>query len=309
MITADYWKKREQAHIKSQMRQDMVISKEIQARLDSALKAITDEINQEFNRYAGREGISAKEARKRARKMDVQGFQSKAKKYVKEKDFSPRANEELRLYNLTMRVNRLEMLKSQIGLELVAMADDLDKFFAETLSNEASDEVKRQAGILGQSVGEGFDKIMGQVADGSFRSAEFSNRIWTYQKELKADLDKLLTRQFSLGRNPNVMARELRKSFDVTKFQAERLMRSESAAIQTMIQKENYLLNGFEQFDLVEEPSACSECKRIARAGPYKVKNMEVGVNAPFIHPNCRCGTSTVYDRKAFEERLKARGL
>lgn len=309
MITAEYWKKREQAHIKAQMKQDRVLSREIQTRMNASLSDVTDLINAEFNRYAGREGVSAQEARKRARKMDVEGFQSKAKRYVKDKDFSPRANQELRLYNLTMRVNRLEMLKSQIGLELVAMADDLDKFFTETLSKEANDEANRQAGILGDSVPEGLSKRMEVIADSSFRSAQFSNEIWVYQKELKAELDKLLTRQFSLGRNPNVMARELRKSFDVTKFQAERLMRSESAAIQTAIQEENYLFNGFDEYDLVEEPSACSECKRVAREGPYKVKNMQVGLNAPYIHPNCRCGTAPRIDWKKLEARLKARGL
>lgn len=309
MISAEYWKKREQAHIKEQMKQDHVISKEIQKRLDYSLQEIRNQINAEFERYAGREGITFQDARKRARKMDIEAFQTKAKKYVKEKNFSDRANQELRIYNLTMRVNRLEMLKSKVGLELVAMADDLDKFYAETLSKEASDEVKRQSGILGETVSKGFDKKLEQIANGSFRSTDFSSNIWIYQKALKADLDKLLTRQFSQGRNPRVMARELRKSFDVTQFESERLMRSESAAIQTAIQKASYEEIGFDEYDLVEEPSACKHCKDITRNNPHKVKDMKVGVNAPFIHPNCRCGTSPSYDRAAFEASLAAKGL
>ena len=51
--------------------------------------------------------ITRSEAMKRACEMDVKAFYRKAKKYVKEKDFSPTANKELKLYNLTMRVNRL----------------------------------------------------------------------------------------------------------------------------------------------------------------------------------------------------------
>ena len=53
-------------------------------------------------------------------KLDIAAYQRKAKRYVADKDFSKQANEEMRLYNLTMKVNRLEMLKANIGLELVA---------------------------------------------------------------------------------------------------------------------------------------------------------------------------------------------
>ena len=51
-----------------------------------------------------------------------------------EKDFSDKANEEMRLYNLTMKVNRLELLKAKIGLELVSGFDELEKLLGEKLT-------------------------------------------------------------------------------------------------------------------------------------------------------------------------------
>ena len=71
-------------------------------------------------------------------------------KYVKEKNFSDAANEEMRLYNMTMKVNRLEMLKARMGLELVSGFDELQKFFDEKLTDRTLEEFERQAGILGK---------------------------------------------------------------------------------------------------------------------------------------------------------------
>ncbi|MDY5558727.1 MAG: phage head morphogenesis protein, partial [Candidatus Heritagella sp.] len=56
------------------------------------------------------------------------------------------------LYNLTMKVNRLELLKANIGLEMIAGTDELDKYMAEILQGRTEDELKRMGGILGKSV-------------------------------------------------------------------------------------------------------------------------------------------------------------
>ena len=68
---------------------------------------------------------------------------------MKEKDFSDVANEEMRLYNATMKINRLEMLKANIGLELVDGFNELQKYFDRILTKRTLDEFERQAGILG----------------------------------------------------------------------------------------------------------------------------------------------------------------
>ena len=47
-----------------------------------------------------------------------------------------------------MRVNRLELLKANIGLELIATFNDMDKYFSSELTNAGLKELQRQAGIL-----------------------------------------------------------------------------------------------------------------------------------------------------------------
>ncbi|WP_221627786.1 hypothetical protein, partial [Proteus mirabilis] len=105
--------------------------------------------------------------------MDVKRFERKAKEYVKNKDFSPQANKELKIYNLVMRVSRLELLKSQIGLELITLFDELDKWGYSQLSEAAKDEYLRQAGILGETVKENYSSMVRKIVNASFKSSEF----------------------------------------------------------------------------------------------------------------------------------------
>lgn len=79
------------------------------------LYSVQRETNAFYGKYAAKEGITLAEAKKRVSKLDIEAYERKAKRYVRDKDFSPQSNEEMRLYNLTMKVNRLEMLKSVLN--------------------------------------------------------------------------------------------------------------------------------------------------------------------------------------------------
>ncbi len=255
---------------------------------------------------------------KRASEMDVKAFARKAKKYVKEKDFSPTANKELKLYNLTMRVNRLELLKANIGLELIATFDDLDKYFSNELTKAGLKELQRQAGILDMTISKSdYGKRVEQVLNSSFKAegfATFSDNLWMYQAELKADLDKLLVRSVTMGRNPKQLAPELAKYLtqegrENAKFNAQRLMVTETTRVQTGIQEQSYRDAEIDQYVYIAEPTACKNLCDPLSGKIFNVKDMQPGVNAPSLHPFCRCSTAPYVDRDAFEKSLKERGL
>lgn len=214
MKSTDYWKKREKEWQRQQIRDDKKRMAEIKKRIQDAQDAIQKEIDAQWDRFSNGQKITRSEAMKRSSELDVKAFARKAKKYVKEKDFSPTANHELKLYNLTMRVNRLELLKANIGLEMISLFDELDKYFSNELTIAGLAELKRQAGILGMTIAkDGFAKLVEQVINSSFNSSgvTFSERLWMYQVELKAELDRLLVRSVTMGLNPKQLAPELSK--------------------------------------------------------------------------------------------------
>ena len=86
---------------------------------------------------------------------------------------------ELKFYNLTMKVNRLEMLKANIGLELVDGFDGLQKYFDQILTERSLQEFERMAGILGETVRNNA-KYAHAIVNASFANATYSDRIWMY---------------------------------------------------------------------------------------------------------------------------------
>lgn len=304
MSSYDYWKEREEAQRKKDNKDIQSCSAEIKKIYQNMMDQISNEIYTFYSKYASDTGITMAEAIKRANKLDMEEYSRKAKKYVEEKNFSEQANAEMKLYNMTMKVNRLELLKANIGLELVSGHDELEKFFQEELEGKTIEELERLAGILGDSIQDN-KELARSIVNASFHNATFSDRIWMHQDLLKNDINNLLQTGLIQGRNPNVLARELRRRFNVKKSDAERLMRTEMARVQVDAQMRSYEANDIEEYEYIAcgGPDVCSICKALD-GKIFKVSKMMPAKNAPPMHPNCHCSTGAHIDDKDYEDWL-----
>ena len=298
MVQDEYWVKRERKWIDYMAKQDLDYDKLIAESYNKSLDMIEKDINQFYVRYAAKEHITMDEARKKVSQFDVQSFSDTAKKMVEEEDFSDYANERLRLYNATMRINRLEMLKSQIGVDLLASANEIDNSLRKRLVSELNDESKRQAGILGRTVIEDSAKRFDLLIDASFHGATFSQRIWSNNDVLKGELDGILTRGLIMGMNPKALSTRLmgliNDKVKNARYAAERIARTESARVADQYSRELYREQGFKKIKWIAEPTACAICK----PRDNKVFSIDDEIEIP-AHPNCRCSTVPVMD-KAF---------
>lgn len=303
--SSEYWRKREQENLRKNLKSEAEYAKEIQQTYKFAMDQIQKEIDSFYAKYAKDEGITITQAKKRASKLDMEEYSRKAKKYVKEKNFSKQANEEMKLYNLTMKVNRLELLKASIGLELVSAFDELQQFYEQKLTDRTMDEFNRQAGILGSTVPDNAAVLAATIVNASFHNAKYSERIWMHQDLLRNELGKLLTRGMVQGKNPRVLARELRKTFDVSIYNSERLMRTELARVQTEVQLQSYKENGFEEYEYMacHNRDVCANCKALD-GKIFKIDDGMPGENAPPMHPSCHCATTAHMDLNAYEKWL-----
>lgn len=302
MDSKEYWRQREEQNLKKNLKTEAEYAKEINGIYDYMMDQIQKEINGFYSKYAKKEGITLAEAKKRVSEADIKAYERKAAKYVKEKNFSAEANAEMRLYNATMKINRFEMLKANIGLELVDGFDGLQKYFDKILTKRTLDEFERQAGILGKTIHNNA-KAAHSIVNASFHNAKFSDRIWMYQDMLKAELSNLLQIGMIQGRNPRVLARHLEKRFGVSKADAERLMRTELARVQTDAQLRSLKENGFDQYEFIALGSACDICKEID-GKHFDIDKAQPGGNAPPMHPNCRCSVAAWEDDEEYEQWL-----
>lgn len=302
MSSRDYWNKRESEALKHYIKDEQEYQRQLNDIYRNMLDNCQKEIDAFYAKYAAKENISISEAKKRVSKLDIAAYERKAKKYVKDKDFSAKANEEMRLYNATMKINRLEMLKANIGLELIAGHQELEDFMGGILKGRTEDELKRQAGILGKTVQKNAQKANALV-NASFKNATFSDRIWMYQDELKNDLAKMLQSGLIQGKNSRVLAKEVQRRFDVGASSAERLMRTELARVQTEAQKQSFQRNGFTLYEFIVNRGCCPICAGLD-GKHFSVEKMMPGLNAPPMHPHCRCSTAPWEDGEEYEAWL-----
>jgi len=264
-----------------------------------------DEINRFYGKYADAEGIDITEAKKRVTQADIEAYEQLAKEYVKNKDFSERANAEMRLYNATMKINRLEMLKARIGVYMVAGINDIDDYYEKVITDRTREEIERQAGILGETVSVAdTTKRAENIVNASFFNATYSERIWSHQDRLRSMINIELQKGLIAGIGSRQMASNIRKEYDVSLADAHRLMVTELRRVQTDVAMDSYKASGVEKYVyMAVNPRACPICREID-GNVYNVADAEPAKNAPPMHPRCHCTTAPYVDEDDYNAWL-----
>ena len=255
MAKNNYWADRiakEQKWQEQQLKNDAAFNQRLQEYYDQAIVQINKDIDNQIDSLARRDQVSYVEAQKAVSLTDIADYETEAKKVVQEanrlraqrkhvtyNDFSDEVNKRMRNYNATMRVNRLEYIKSQIGLSMIEAGMNIDSDMQSKVADDYRGELKRQSGILNHSAentslwtSRGVAKQITKQVNG----ATFSQRVWANQDALKAQLDTVITNGILTGKNPRVVARQLRDKVKVTvknhSYVTERIARTESARVQ-----------------------------------------------------------------------------
>lgn len=301
-----YNEKRARARIERGLKDDEEYKKKLLELYNRAMDEIVREMEAAYTRYAISKGIPFEEANKRVSKFEVKSFGDRAKKYVEEKDFSDKANYELRLYNLKMRMSRLDLMKREILLRTAYLADREEAMLSSRLKEEALSTLEEEAGILGldKKARKKMIKDIDSVVDFSFDGVKFSDRIWTSQAELQASLERGLTRTILRGENPKDWSVSLRNMVrdelvSLNKknalYVANRLAITESARVQVEVLNKTLKAGGYDKFVWIAEPDGktCTDCK--IRDG--EVYDLDDKIQPP-LHPFCRCSIAAYYGDK-----------
>ena len=307
----NYWKKRELANQLNQIKDEKVTIANMEENFNIALEDIEQQINIFYERYAKSQGISIEEALKRVSEHDVKAFEKKAKEYVKKKDFSPEANAQLKLYNATMRINRLELLKAELNLHLTDMTTKNSDLIEKHLEKLADSEYARQSGILDTKLRFSKEGVKA-IVNSDYKYGNFSKNIWTNQEALMGNIATMLRRSIIQGANPTDMIGRLRSQFNVSKHEAKRLLVTEASRVQGDVQLDAIEQAGYDEYLYISEPTACEICKQLD-GKHFKIKDREVGVNFYPMHPYCKCSSAAYYDSEQLDKEIaeyrKERGL
>lgn len=304
-----YWEDRAKEIIDEESKSDYEIAQEIQRIVDEMNADIENEINRFYARYAINEGISFIEAKKKIDAVDVQRFSQKAKEYVENKDFSEKANQELKAYNTKMYVSREKLLQAQLGLIVTYAYAQIEQSMYNYMESAYYRALKQQAGILGETLQVSINDVK-TIIFTPFENHKWSTRLWSDMETVRRHVQKTTRHVLLRGRHPYEFIKDMRKDTGATTYNMKRLLLTETARVQTLASKRHMLEeHGPEseyQFVAKMDSKTTKTCRSL-NDKTFKVKDMVPGVNAPPMHPFCRSAVVPHIDEnwrdKFFEER------
>jgi SPP1 gp7 family putative phage head morphogenesis protein len=117
--------------------------------------------------------------------------------------------------------------------------------------------------------------------------------------ELIKSLPVILGGGISSGASIQKMSQAIRERFDVSRYEAFRLLRTETNYFFNQAQLQTYIDNGVEEYEIVATLDGRTSDICMREDGKiYKSEEAIVGENYPPYHPNCRTVTRTIYLRE-----------
>lgn len=118
----------------------------------------------------------------------------------------------------------------------------------------------------------------------------WSDRIWNNTDKLVKSMSDTLFQSVYAGMKKDDFIAGLKRDFDVSFYQADRLIRTELAYAYNQGARDRYTDMGFTHYEFVAESNenTCSICQEL-NGKIFKLSDAVVGENFPVLHPNCRC--------------------
>lgn len=123
----------------------------------------------------------------------------------------------------------------------------------------------------------------------------WSDRIWSNKTLLQEKLKETLVDGVAQGLSVDRMTAQLMEDMNVGFRQAERIVRTECSHIFNQAALDSYTDAGVEYFEVLSN-QADDECLDLNETR-FRISEMQIGVNCPPFHPNCRCTVLAVLDK------------
>lgn len=125
----------------------------------------------------------------------------------------------------------------------------------------------------------------------------FSQRVWGNTEKLVETLNDNLMHCIVTGKPTTELKKLLQERFLVSYNQANTLVKTEAAHIQTQAAAQRYKDYGLKYYEFLADPDekTCSRCAALDRK-KFLYSEMVPGKNAPPMHPNDRCTIIPVVD-------------
>lgn len=302
----DYWQKRQEAMYKAGEMQVNQYFKRLEKAFNQTKRELQKTIEAFYFRYAEENGLSFAAAQKRLNAEELGELN----------DFIALAMDNIGKYNqqvnnmsLKARVTRYQALEMQVDAILRQLyAIDYQAESEKTMQEVYEDTYYRTWYSIDQY--HGFHQAFAQVEPRTveklleypFNGAAFSSRIWKQKDHLQTQLTEAVTTMLIQGRHPSTLTKEFAKKMQSKKFDAYRLLHTESSFLMSEATHAGYKEDGVEKYEILAtlDSKTCEICGELD-GNVYEVGKEITGVNMPPFHPLCRCTDVPHYDDEPTE--------
>lgn len=201
------------------------------------------------------------------------------------------------LYNL----DKYWEMQAQLKTKLQKLGDTTYKVMSDNFVNQFKSvyeglELPFSARAFNTLSDENINQMILQIwcADGK----SWSDRIWTNTDKLQQALNDNLINCVLTGKKPTELKQMLMKDFNVSFNNADTIVRTEIARIQTQAAVQRYKDYGLDEVEILadKDERRCDVC------GKLHGKRFKIGANLPIpAHPRCRCSVIPVLDQDKLE--------
>lgn len=308
MPNGSYWKRRMEAVEKMSHDRGADFAEYVKRQFEASIRSMEKEIEMWYGRIADNNDITLAQAKKLLRKNELEDFHMTVKEYIKKGEtlrYSDEWAKQLENASAKVHISRLEALKLQLRQECEALYGSLEDGLGKTMKGIYSDGYYHTAYEImkGRGVGYTFHRLDARKIEKAVDTAwaadgrNFRARCWTDKQRLANELQTVLTQSIIRGEAPDKAIKQLSKRMNVSKFNAGRLIMTESAFISSQSQKDCYRELDVERFEFVATlDSITSEICRKMDGKVFKMSEYEIGVNAPPLHCFCRSCTVPYFE-------------
>lgn len=198
----------------------------------------------------------------------------------------------------TGRITRLEAMKLELHAKVKAIYGDQVKLMTETNGRIINESYYRAAFDLekGSHIRMPFVGINERRLNAMLRTkwagGNYSTRVWRNTSALAREISTMIPVGLTSGKSGARMSREVRQRFGVAKYQADRLIRTETTYFENQAEAALYEDLGVDEYQYmaVLDSRTTHVCQEL-NGKIFNLKDKQVGVNFPPMLPNCRSTT------------------
>lgn len=308
MRNAEYWRGRFSILEENAHKQSDQYLRNLEDMFMDAQRTVQADIERWYGRFATNNGISLTEARKLLTTGQLEEFHWTVEQYIKagqQNNLSAEWLKKLENASAKFHVSRLEAIQLQIQQQIELLYGNQLDGVDSLLKQIVSDGYTHGAFTIQKGLGLGWDiTALNQKKLETLLSKPwttdgrtFSDRIWLKKRELVGTVHKELTQGLLRGDSPQKITDAIKNRFKVSRYQAGRLVHTETTYFNAISTKQVYQDLGVQSVEILEtlDSHTCPLCQPLDGT-VIPLAQYEPGVTVPPFHPNCRGTTCPHYN-------------